>query len=304
MIRLASTDLLSLVTAQNGAEVIASYNDRTATAYGPGNTQVTDISSATTTTILSSPAASTVREPDEISIKNTFAGSHTMTLNFNRSATLYVVWTEILLENERIEYTHASGWRAMDANGNIKTSLAAATNWGVTGNLTVGGNTTLGDAAADSLTINAGVYSAPNQPAFLAYNSSGDANQTGNGAVATVDYDTEVFDQAGNFSADTFTAPVTGRYLLCAQVRIDSMSALMSNQAIQIVTSNRTYRCEQDIAPSGGGAAISVNICSVCDMDSGDTAFVQVVVTGGVGDTAGISGSSTLLTCFSGKQLA
>ena len=120
MIRLASTDLLSLVTAQNGAEVIASYNDRTATAYGPGNTQVTDISSATTTTILSSPAASTVREPDEISIKNTFAGSHTMTLNFNRSATLYGVWTVTLLENERIAYTHAGEWVAMDANGNRK----------------------------------------------------------------------------------------------------------------------------------------------------------------------------------------
>ena len=124
MIRLASTDLLSLVTAQNGAEVVASYNDRTATAYGPGNTQVTDISSATTTTILSSPAASAVREPDEISIKNTFAGSHTMTLNFNRSATLYVVWTVALLENESIAYTHAGGWVAMDANGAVKTTLA------------------------------------------------------------------------------------------------------------------------------------------------------------------------------------
>ena len=120
MIRLASTDLLSLVTAQNGAEVVASYNDRTATAYGPGNTQVTDISSATTTTILSSPAASTVREPDEISIKNTFAGSHTMTLNFNRSATLYVILTATLLENERIEYTHAAGWKALTASGGEK----------------------------------------------------------------------------------------------------------------------------------------------------------------------------------------
>ena len=303
MIRLASTDLLSLTTAQNGAEVIASYNDRTTTAYGPGNTQLTDISSATTTTILSSPAASTVREPDEISIKNTFAGSHTMTLNFNRSATLYVMWTVTLETNERIEYTHATGWRSMDANGAIKTVLGAT---GQFTTLTVSGNTTLGDAAADSVTINAGIFSQPNIPCFLAYNTTSPTNVTGNGATYTVIFDTEVFDQGSNFNntTSTFTAPQTGKYDLRAQVVLSDITALMTGQTLNIITSNRTIPCAPTLTPVASGR-VALSIAVIVDMDVNDTATVTVRVTSGAGDTADILGDASLLyTYFCGKLVA
>ena len=119
MIRLTSTDLISLITAQNGARVVVSYSDATGSAY-TGGTQPTSITSATTTTICSSPAASIVRDIDFINIKNTFAGSHTITVQLNVSATLYVLVTMALLTDESLSYTHGSGWCAIDANGNRK----------------------------------------------------------------------------------------------------------------------------------------------------------------------------------------
>ena len=119
MIRLTSTDLISLITAQNGARAVVSYSDATGSAY-TGGTQPTSITSATTTTICSSPAASIVRDIDFINIKNTFAGSHTITVQLNVSATLYVLVTMALLTDESLSYTHGSGWCAIDANGNRK----------------------------------------------------------------------------------------------------------------------------------------------------------------------------------------
>ena len=135
MIRLTSTDLISLITAQNGARAVVSYSDATGSAY-TGGTQPTSITSATTTTICSSPAASIVRDIDFINIKNTFAGSHTITVQLNVSATLYVLVTMALLTDESLSYTHGSGWCAIDANGNRKevtsSTFSSITNTGLT----------------------------------------------------------------------------------------------------------------------------------------------------------------------------
>lgn len=60
----------------------------------------------------------------------------------------------------------------------------------------------------NSLTICAG---------FFAYNSASDAGVANN---TDIDFDTEVYDEQSNFSGDTFTAPVAGRYLLSAHVRL------------------------------------------------------------------------------------
>ena len=153
MIRLTSTDLISLITAQNGARAVVSYSDATGSTY-TGGTQPTSITSATTTTICSSPAASIVRDIDFINIKNTFAGSHTITVQLNVSATLYVLVTMALLTDESLCYTHGSGWCAIDANGNRKevtSSIFSALT--VTGNATVGGTVRVDDATDATSTI-------------------------------------------------------------------------------------------------------------------------------------------------------
>lgn len=124
MIRLPNTGTysLELVTAQNGAQVVVCYSDATSTAY-TGGTQTTAITSATTTTICATPAASTVRDVDEINIKNTYAGSHTITVQLDVAATNVPIITASLLTDESLNYTHGSGWQCKDVNGNTKATI-------------------------------------------------------------------------------------------------------------------------------------------------------------------------------------
>jgi hypothetical protein len=169
--------------------------------------------------------------------------------------------------------------------------------------LTANGNTTLGSDAADTLTVNAESVSQPNIPAFLAYNSATDTNQTGAGATVTVDFDTEVFDQSGDFSADTFTAPATGKYSLGAQVVFTAIPAGATTVVVRIVTSNRTYTAG-DVFVAGTFTQKTVFLSAIADMDSGDTASVTCTISGGAGDTASILGSASAVTYFSGIRVA
>lgn len=144
----------------------------------------------------------------------------------------------------------------------------------------------------------------PLQPAFLAFNSVTDANQTGAAAQATVDFDTEIFDQNADFAADTFTAPVTGRYRFEASVVMDAVTAAMTSGNMQFITSNRTYQFGL-ISP--GAVRNSNNQMAffgsvLADMDAGDTCYVTVAIANGAGNTAGIIGNAPLLqTFFSGE---
>lgn len=136
-----------------------------------------------------------------------------------------------------------------------------------------------------------GYLTAPRQPGFLAYNSAAD-NAVATGA--TVDFDTEVYDEAGNFASDTFTAPVTGRYQLCVTVTYSDNAA--STYGLRIVTSARSYRVDW----SGGTTSGVGNGCVYADMASGATASIQV----DTGDGTGITiegGASPLSTFFSGR---
>lgn len=127
MIRLPYTGTysLELITAQNGAQVVVFYSDDSSSAY-PGGVQATTISSATTTKICDTPVAANVREIDHINIKNTYAGSHTITVQLDANGTNYPLQTVALLENESYNYTHGSGWQCKDANGNTKASALTA----------------------------------------------------------------------------------------------------------------------------------------------------------------------------------
>lgn len=196
--------------------------------------------------------------------------------------------------------TLAGATLTADVNGTIGATTPAA---GTFTDLTANGNTTLGSDSADSLTINAESVSQPNIPAFLARNSASDTNQTGAGATVTVDFDTEVFDQSGDFSADTFTAPASGRYHLGAQVRIDSVPAGSTNFIIAIVTSNRSYVSDQ-ITAAGTFSRIVLSVSAIADMDAADTATVTVQISGGAGNTATIVGTASMQTYFSGMRVA
>ncbi len=149
----------------------------------------------------------------------------------------------------------------------------------------------------------AGEINYPLQPAFLAYLNTSVTNVSGDGTTYTVIFDTEVYDQNSDFNlaTSTFTAPVTGKYLLTFVALFVGGTTI--NGAFGIInTSNATYRINLPLAPAvttTAGGTISV----IADMDASDTATFQMSSTDGGGkidDVAGTTGG-ILRTFVSGK---
>ena len=146
-------------------------------------------------------------------------------------------------------------------------------------------------------------YTNSGQPTFLAHNSASDDNVTGNATVATIDFDTEIFDQGADFSADTFTAPVTGRYFLSASVTFSGVTSVADLAQMRIVTSNRNYQSRYDLT-NGLPSRLTIHVNAVADMDSSDTVTVTLQVNGEASDVVDIDGSVSMQTAFSGILLA
>ena len=144
-----------------------------------------------------------------------------------------------------------------------------------------------------------GAVNMPIQPAFLA---QGDG-QTGFplSTATTIDFETEVFDQGANFSSNTFTAPVTGRYLFACMVYTRNLDIGTNYYQLQLVTSNRTYTA--GLGTSGYDADMlyfPFSVSILADMDFDDTAVLKMDV--------GSGGANQLIvesqTYFSGYLVA
>ena len=144
------------------------------------------------------------------------------------------------------------------------------------------------------------------QPAFLAFNTVHDTDLAIN-TWHTVDFNSEVFDVGSNFASDTFTAPVKGLYFLTTQVTLRDMDTDATDYRIQLVTSNRSYTAYLDtdkyLDADITGWQAAHPITSVCDMDAGNTAYVQVYQAGGAQQVDVVGHSSAVLTYFSGYLL-
>lgn len=136
--------------------------------------------------------------------------------------------------------------------------------------------------------------------AFLAYNSAADDNVTGNGAEPTVDFDTEVFDEGGHFTADTFTPTVTGRYSLATAVKTSGGTGVLGTVQLKMNTSNRIYStlwAYADENPTSMSLTIAI---PAADMDANDSVTVTIRITGESSDVLDIAGEAAATTWFSG----
>jgi len=127
--------------------------------------------------------------------------------------------------------------------------------------------------------MNLGKSNASGQPAFLAYLASDQLTKTGNGASYALGTNalTEVYDQDNNFvTSGTFTAPVTGRYHLGANIFCTNQSTAAFWQ-LYLVTSNRTYITQDGFNATAQN--FSCNGSIFADMDAADT--FTVTITGG-----------------------
>ncbi len=121
------------------------------------------------------------------------------------------------------------------------------------------------------------------QPAFLAYNSVADDDVTGDGTIVNpVDFDTEVFDQGGNFAGGVLTAPVPGRLFTKVSVRVHDVAAGHSLAVLELFTSNGSHNLEVLHAGNCAGSNILVlHGVAFVDMDASDTAHVLLHIYNG-----------------------
>jgi hypothetical protein len=141
------------------------------------------------------------------------------------------------------------------------------------------------------------------QPCVLAYNSVTDSNVTGAGSNTTIDFDTEVFDQNGDFASDAFTAPIAGRYGFFVNVRVDGVTSSMNASAFNIVASNRTFSTERGHGEDSNGR-VNMWISAIVDMDAADTVTIFVQNSGESGDVHDIAGDSNPRTFISVVKVA
>lgn len=150
----------------------------------------------------------------------------------------------------------------------------------------------------------AGERTMPLQPAFLVYNTNDVSNVTGDGTAYSVPFDTEVFDQNNDFAANTFTAPVTGRYQFNLLISINNIGAGHTASLLQLTTSNRVYQTIGRNVATGRNLITLADryyftFSMLADMDAADTATVSVIVYNST-KTVGINGSRCF---FSGSLI-
>ena len=132
-------------------------------------------------------------------------------------------------------------------------------------------------------TDSAGAVTNAVQPAFRATNEAV-SNVTGDSTTYTVVFATEVFDQGSDFDGvSTFTAPITGRYLLTTLIAVTGLTVnTVDAYDLTLVTSNDSYAASF-VDVDYDGTAICVQATMVVDMDSSDTATVTIDFTGDSG---------------------
>ena len=137
----------------------------------------------------------------------------------------------------------------------------------------------------------------PLQALFLV-RSPGASNVTGGGTQYTVVASNEIYDIGSNWSSATFTAPVTGKYLLGGSIYISGLTASMDSCSFGVITSNYTagywFFFGNIGAMRDNNNAFLINGSIVADMDASDTAVFKIQINGG-SDVADIGASDTNL---------
>lgn len=203
---------------------------------------------------------------------------------------------------------------------------------GLNGNLIIGGssnmNVTLNGRVSALDVNNTGVLGAANiqstaitnastffrivSPAtdsFMAVKTTTASNVTGDGTMYKVEFDSEIFDSAGSFSVDTFTAKCAGRYLFAWCVGYSGLAVghtrqdtgivqLRSSSTIQsLATVSNPYAAS---TPAGGNYS-ELGSAELLLLE-GDTVELRAIVSGAAKDVD-VLGASTRYTWLSGQYL-
>ena len=229
-----------------------------------------------------------------------------MTVAAGRRFTLQFDGAVVITDNAAITLSGAANFTT--AAGDILSFVATAANTVVqTGySLVDGGSPVAAAGGEDGLTNNSNTtwmevsadeeVTTPLQPSFSAYLTSNGTGVIGGATTYHITQAfTEHFDIGSNFDASsgTFTAPVTGKYILATWIHASGIDAAHSYYEAMFTTSNFQYRFDHNELDSGFAGTWYAKGTIVADMDASDTAYLTYRLSGGSTGTANISGGTT-----------
>jgi len=139
-------------------------------------------------------------------------------------------------------------------------------------------------SGVNSLNIDAtGAVTKPNHPCFSA---TADTTNIPLATTTTVALSGERFDVGSNLASNTFTAPITGKYLFCYIFYFAEVDADHISLDVHIKTSNKQY--QQTFSPDhflNSDSNFGISGSMICDMDVNDTCIFTVRVAGGAAQT-------------------
>ena len=123
----------------------------------------------------------------------------------------------------------------------------------------------------------------PAQPAFSVNKGGTNQNNLAVGADVTITFDTERFDNNADFDLtnNRFVAPVTGKYMLSLNIRLENIDSAAAYVLPMIITSNAGYRFIFDPDFGQDAAYWNVAFSVLADMDASDTATISYNQGGG-----------------------
>jgi len=154
-----------------------------------------------------------------------------------------------------------------------------------TDSLTIGLGSALGTTSHMVIDAN-GHVTKPLQSCCLVKPNSTISNVSNSSAI-TMTFDNEIFDVNGDFASNTFTAPVTGKYLINFSLALSNIDTAANYYQAYINTSNRNYftaNYDPDFADADF-TLFNMQGSAVCDLDAGDTAKITFQQSAGTAQT-------------------
>jgi len=152
-----TTDQLQLVlgatVATNQLQCVTSWRDRTSTTFVAGRS-LKNSNNTTDVVLATSPASSTQRVIDFISVYNNDTANATVIIKFDASGTEYILFKTSLAPDERIEYQEGRGFQVFASTGAVKQSINQGANAPLTNSLStiiLGSDVTNNNAVANTI---------------------------------------------------------------------------------------------------------------------------------------------------------
>jgi hypothetical protein len=140
------------------------------------------------------------------------------------------------------------------------------------------------DNATGGVTIaHTGAVTHPATPAF-SMKATSQTNMATDGNV-TITWPTEDYDVGSNVSSNVFTAPVTGKYLMCITANLYTIDQNATAYGIHLLASNRTYESWWGTAQWDTDGKVTCGLSHVIDMDASDTVYWYFYQGGGSAQT-------------------